>query len=349
MLVKLPLTAFKDMFGLKNKAAKENFSVGLDIGTQAVKLVKLRFQQERIELLHFALEPVQLDLGALLKKIILPSDFNALNIALTGPSIIVRYINFPAMEQGELRQALKFEAQKHIPFAVSEVNIDASVLKKGLPDNKMLILLAAVKKDLLSQRLKLIQDAGMRANIVDIDTVALINAYNFNYPPDENAKDKATALLDIGATQSNLNILEDGIPHLSRAIHVAGNNLTQKLIDNLGLDFKSAEEVKSNPDKERLDKVNAAMESVLSNLASEVRISFDYYESQSASSVGKILLSGGGSKSPGLKEMLAGLLGIEVDYWDPLKQIVPAEGVDISKLKNISDRLAVAVGLALRH
>ena len=72
----------------------------------------------------------------------------------------------------ELRQALKFEAQKHIPFSVSEVNLDGYILKDDLPDNKMLVLIAAVKKDLVTQRLKLIEGLGYHTNIIDIDSIA---------------------------------------------------------------------------------------------------------------------------------------------------------------------------------
>ncbi len=89
------------------------------------------------------------------------------------------------------------------------------------------------------------------------------------------------------------------------------------------------------------------MESVLSNLAVEIRTSFDYYESQNASSVVKIFLSGAGAKFSGLKDMLVRLLGIEVEYWDPLKRIKIDAGLAVEDAKAQASQLAVAVGLAL--
>jgi type IV pilus assembly protein PilM len=253
------------------------------------------------------------------------------------------------MSSGELRQALKFEAQKYIPFSLDEVNLDSFILKEDLPDNKMLVLLAAVKKEFLRERLKIIESAGFKASIVDIDSLALINAFNFNYAKDSDIlKNKTIALLNIGAALTNLNILEDGIPCLSRDIQIAGNNFTQKLMDIFGLDFKSAEELKINP-KERLQKVSQAIEAVLVNLASEVRTSFDYYESQSASDVIKIFLSGGSSLFSGLKDMLANLVGIEVEPWNPIGKINIGDSVDAEKVKAVSNQLAVAIGLALRY
>jgi len=340
----------KPLFGpIKDKFAKEKFSVGLDIGTQAVKIVKLRFLKDRVELYDFYLEPAQLDLGEILKKAKQSQGVEFVNIGVSGPATVIRYINFPRMNEDEFKKSLRFEAQKYIPFATTEVNLDGYILKEELSSDKMLVLIAAVKKEFIGQRIKAIQDAGLRVNMVDIDSLALVNVFNFNYSQDESQKLKAIALLNIGSSMSNLDILESGLPRLSRDIHIAGNNFTQKLTDTFGIDFKAAEDLKINPDKERSNKVIATIELVLTNLAGEIRTSFDFYESQSTFSVGKIFLSGGGSTFAGLKDMLANLLGIEVEYWDPLKQLTQSSNIDSERLNSLSSQLAVAVGLALRQ
>ena len=290
------------------------------------------------------------DLKPVLKKMAESQGIKTLNLSVSGAATMIRYVSFPTMNEEELRQALKFEGQKHIPFAIESVSLDSYILKPDLPDNKMLVLLVAVKKDALSQRLKSIEEAGLKANIVDIDSIALINAFNFNYYQEkETLKNKAAALLNVGAAQSNLNIIEGNIPRLSRDIFIAGNNFTQKIADTLGIDFKAAEDLKVNPSNENAEKAVSAVESVLSGLASEIRTSFDYYESQCASSVIKIFLSGGGAKFPGLNGMLANLLGIDVEYWDPLKQINIARNLNAQDIKTLSAQLGVAVGLALRR
>jgi type IV pilus assembly protein PilM len=334
---------FKDLF------SGESFALGLDIGTASIKAVKLRFLKDKVELSNFVLEPLQADPKPALKRIIEVCGINSAGISVSGSSTVVRYVVFLQMSEAELRQSLQFEAQQYIPFPIKEVHLDSYILKHGLPDNKMLVLVAAVKKELVDQRLKLFQETGFKISSVDFDSLALIKAFNFNYPKEENPdmENKAVALINIGAAMSNLNILEKGIPVFSRDIYIAGNNFTQKIQDILGLDPKSAEELKLNIDKERLEKVLAAAESVFSDLAKELRVSFDYYESQSASSVIKIYLSGGGSKFPGLKDMLANFLNIEALYWDPLKKISIADSAGPEKVKEISNQLAVAVGLAL--
>lgn len=338
----------KFLRGVKGNFPKERFAFGLDIGSREIKIVKLKLSKDSTELCGFDITSVQLDMGEALKKFRQSLDTLSVNIGVCGPSTVIRYVDFPLMNKGELKQALKFEAQKHIPFSMNEVHIDGHVLKEDMANNKMLILIAAVKKELVSQRVKLIGDAGLKVNLVDIDSLALFNAFNHNYGQQEDVKEKAVALLNIGSALSSLNILENGMPRLSRDIHIAGNNFTQRLADAFGMDFKSAEELKVNPDEERSSEVTAGMETVLANLAGEVRVSFDYYESQSTSSVAKIFLSGGASRFAGFKDMFSDLIGIEVEYWDPLKMIPLSGPVDAGKVKSLSGQLAVAVGLALR-
>jgi type IV pilus assembly protein PilM len=144
--------------------------------------------------------------------------------------------------------------------------------------------------------------------------------------------------------------LEEGIPRLSRDIHIAGNNFTQKLMEALNLDLRSAESVKLNADSKNPDdaKLIASAEPVVNSLTTEIRTSFDYFESQSTSTVSRIFLSGSASKFLGLKEALSNSLGIAVEHWEPFKKITLPPEIDAAKLKSNSSAFAVAVGLALR-
>jgi type IV pilus assembly protein PilM len=349
-------------FKIKPSATKERFSCGLDIGTQSIKCVKLKVNASATELVGFDLQESQLDPAEVLKKIKHAQGMDLVNISFCGASTVIRYVNFLRMNKTELKGALKFEAQKHIPFSVEEVNLDAEILKDDLPENKMLVLIAAIKKELIAQRIKVLENSGLRPNIIDIDSLALVNAFNFNYPkPDilENKLEndgaasysqshKSICLLNIGSAITNVNILDNGLVRLSRDIHCGGANFTKKLMDIFELDFKAAEELKINPAPDKADKLKAAVESVLANLASEIRTSFDYYESQNTANVVKIFLSGGASKIAGLKEMLGTCLGIPVESWDPFKQIKIADTVDAQKLNQYYGQFNVAVGLALR-
>lgn len=309
----------ENLYKFKGNFIKDVFSVGMDIGEDSVKLVKLKVTKDAAQLCGFDLAPVGSDLAGALKKLKeSKASQRVVNISVAGHSTVIRYVEFPRMSREELNKALRFEAQKHIPFAISEVVLDGYILKRDAANNNMLVLIAAVKKVSLSQRLKIIEDAGFLPAIVDLDSVAVINAFCFNYAQDESLKGKSVALLNIGASVSNLNILEDYSARLSRDIYSDSKALTQKL------------------------------EAALTSLSAEIRTSFDYYESQSVSSVTKIFLSGGASKTEGLKEMLENLLSIEVQYWDPLARVSLSSEVDAGKAKELSGQFAVALGLALR-
>ncbi len=330
---------------------REKVSLGLDVGSSFIKSVKLRSDKDSAQLLDFVcLETDNTRQLEIISEILKAQNVKRVNISVCGPSVITRYVPFPRMSQDELKQALKFEAQKHIPFSLADINLDCQILKNDLADNKMLVMLAAVKKDFLSQRLKIFQELGVAVNLVDIDTVSLSNAFIFNYGQEDLIKQKTVALLNIGAAQTNLNIIENGIHSLSRDINIAGNGFTQKLSDSFAIDYKSAENLKIKPEKEKAEKIAQCVESVLTYLAGEVRVSFDYYESQSAASISKVFLSGGGSLFTGLKDMLANILDIPVEYWDPFKRVDLAQDLSV-KLKGenqLYSQMAVAVGLALR-
>jgi type IV pilus assembly protein PilM len=347
---------------IKMPKAKERFSFGLDIGTQSIKCVKFKVSGTSCQLVSFDIQDSQLDPTEVLKKIKHDQGADLVNISFCGASTVIRYVNFMRMSKNELKGALKFEAQKHIPFSVEEVNLDAEILKDDLPENKMLVLVAAIKKELIRQRIKVLENSGLRPNIIDIDSLALVNAFNFNYPKTElpeskpesngaasaNPAHKSICLLNIGSAITNVNILDNGLVRLSRDIHAGGTNFTKKLMDTFDLDFKAAEDLKINPSEDKADKIRLGVESVLTNLAAEIRTSFDYYESQNTANVVKIFLSGGTCKIAGLKEMLGSCLGLPVEIWDPFKLIEVSETIDKQKLNKFNEQFNVAVGLALR-
>jgi len=332
-----------------NDVFKKNlFSVGLDIGSTSVKICRIEFSKDKTSLIEYKIIPVQINPAEVLKQASQEVELRIANASISGPSTIIRYVDFPKMSLDDLRKALKFEAQKFIPFSVADVNLDASILKQDTGSGKMLIAVVAVKKDFLNQKMKILNESEFKAHIIDVDSLALINAFNFNYPKNDPGRPKSLALLNIGASLSNLNILEEEIPLLSRDISIAGNNVTQKIMEAFGIDAKAAEALKINPDKDRMQKIITSTESIISSLATEIRVSFDYYESQSASSVEKIYLSGGGSLLLGLKDSLSNLLDIPVEFWDPLKRINLSPDIEIQKVKSLASELGVAVGLALR-
>lgn len=299
---------------------KEKIKLGLDWGFSSLKAVVLEFQ-DGVYLLRDArivqLPSQDLKLSPLIKELNLPPG--GVNLGICGPNVIVRYVSMAKMSKEEFRNSLRYEAASHLPFPVEEVNLDGVILK-DLPDNQMLVMLAAARKDFINERLRVFQDAGIKVNILDIDSLALINAFNYTCAKLEEVSSGAVALLNIGASVTNINVLESGVPHFSRDINVAGKDLGRQ----------------------------TAREVAVSNFVAEIRKSFDYYEAGSAAVINKIFLSGGGSLVSDLAKNLEGYLGVKTGQWDPFDNFEFAAGLNEQDLRKSSAQFAVAVGLALR-
>lgn len=324
---------------------RERVVAGLDIGASAIKVVKLKACAEGITLVDVISEPAGENIAASLKKIAEAGNLDTVNTAVSGPDTVIRNIDFPKLRKDELSQALKFEAQEHIPFSVEDVNMDAYILRDDLPGNKMRVLIAAAKKTVVQQRIELMAAAGIKPGMISLDSIALINAFNRSRAG--SAGNKTAALLHIGAAQTNLNIMEGESPVLSRDIHIAGNDFTMAVADDLRSNFNTAEELKINPTEEKKDRISRSVESVLASIVNEVRVSFDFYESSCASTVTEIFIGGGGSRLFCLKDSLADMLGMKVEYWDPLKSIIVPDNPAQKDARGLSAQLAVAAGLAL--
>jgi type IV pilus assembly protein PilM len=214
----------------------------------------------------------------------------------------------------------------------------------------MLVLAVAIKKDYIQARIKSIEEAGLSVNLIDVDSLALTNMFmhaneKLKFLSQENIK--VVALVNIGATITNLSIIEEGLIHFSREILIGGKELTEKLSEMLNIDRQAAEELKCDP-KDRLPEITPHLELIFTSLISEIRSSFDYYESQSNLPVDRIFLSGGTSLFVGLKDYFNRLLGIPLLECDLISSLGIGANLDLGALKNEAAYLNVACGLALR-
>jgi len=301
---------------------KENKTrIGLDWGFSSLKVVILEFENNNYILKDARIIPLpsrDLKLSSIIKDLDLSSG---VTLGICGPNVIVRYVAMAKMNEDEFRNSLRYEAASNLPFPVEELNLDG-VMLKDLPDNQMLVMIAAAKKEFINQRLRLFQEEGIKVNILDIDSLALINVFNYTHPhiKEDDTLSGAVALLNIGASVTNINILENGIPHFSRDINVGGKDFTQE----------------------------ASREVAITNFVAEIRKSFDYYEAGTTAIINKMFLSGGGSLAPKLSSNLENLLGIKVEQWSPFSKFEFIPGLDEENIRKNSAQFAVAVGLALR-
>lgn len=338
--------------------------VGVDIGSSSVKAVELQGKGGDFQLVSLGYEALQpdsvvdgqiMELNSVSNAI--ASIFNEHKIktnrvaaGVNGHSVIVKNIVLPQMTKDELQESFAWHAEEHIPFDISDVSLDYHVTDNSA--DAIHVLMAACKRDKVANLKQAIQLAGKQPAVIDVDAFALQNCYELNYTPQPA---EVVALLNIGASTTNINILIGSRSVFTRDATFGGNQYTSLLQKELGLTFEHAEQIKRGmPLPEGLEDRDIApiLETVSDILALEIQKTMDFYRAtveDGGSAVEKILVSGGGSKLAGLIDFLAKQFEIPVEMFDPFKKIkVDSRGFDPEYMREVVPEMAIAVGLALR-
>lgn len=341
--------------------------IGLDIGSSSIKLVKLKESGKSYQLERFGIQPLAtelivdgtiMDAGMVVDAIkTLLSEQNIKTktaaISLSGNAVIVKKITLPEMSEDELAESIKWEAEQYIPFDINDVNVDFQILGSvpgGEGQPQINVVLVAVKKDKLNDYSALVAEAGLDPLVVDIDAFAIENMYSINYGA---AHGEITALINIGASVMNINILKDGAFAFARDISIGGNRYTETIQKELGLSYEEAEKAKKGEavDGVQAEEVQRIINTVSAELASEITRSFDFFRTTSAhENIDKILISGGCAMLNGIAPFLSDKLGIGVELANPFKNIkINSKDFDPEYIQHIAPIAAVAVGLATRR
>src|SRR5882672_1893491 len=347
-----------------NKSNGKKNLVGLDIGSSSIKAVELQRKGNTYQLVNLGFENLSPDTvvdGQIMElnnvSNVITSIFGEHQIktsrvaaGVSGHSVIVKNIVLPQMTSDELRESFSWHAEEHIPFDISDVNLDYQVT--GSSAETLNVLMAACKSDKIANVKQAIQLAGKQPAIIDVDTFALQNCYELNYQPKAG---QVVALLNIGASTTNINILNGARSVFTRDATFGGNQYTSLLQKELGLTFDQAERVKRGlplPDGVEPRDIDPILDTVSDILALEIQKTMDFFRAtveDGESAVQKILISGGGSKLKGLVEFLARRFEIPAEVFDPFRKIrVDARGFDPEYMREIVPEMAIAVGLALR-
>lgn len=354
-------------------------NLGLDIGTDSVKAVELINNKNGYELRNL----IKIDLPStqeniekeaitakLIKGLIDKYKVNTRRVvsAVKGESVIVRRIRMPLMGQRETNQAVRWQAEEHIPYSLEQVCLSFQVLERNLMGEEgeyMSVILVGVKKEAIRKHLQVLARAGVSPRIVDVDAVALFNVFQLSNPKD---KDKV-ALLEIGHSNTSIVILDRGYPFLIRDINWGGFHLTQSVEKALKVSYEVAQEMKErygidaeevglsrsvNSENESEEKnrrlVDAAIRKAMNTLVKEIVHSFEYYTSQKeGTAITKVILSGGTSCLKNIDKFLSEELGLSVEIINPFTIITEKSAKFESEyLLKGSSLFTVGIGLALR-
>jgi type IV pilus assembly protein PilM len=324
-------------------------SLGVDIGSHSVKVVRLEAAKDNIKILGFGIERVvEKNFRDALSKALVKTKVVAgesVVVAVTGQGVVSRYVDMPLMSRSELESSMKFEIEKYVPFNLSEVSAAYDVVYELKDKAKMSVLIAAAKNELLQKKCNLMREMNVNVRVVDLDCLALAN-FSTEFVMSKEKK-YCVCVVQIGKTVCHINILVDGLPHLSRDIFIGGDDLTKKMSETLNLDYAEAEKLKNDP-LERLQEFMGVWETPLNNLAEEIRISLDYFEARTNRAVDKIFITGGSSRLSGIDNFLNHILSVEVKPLSFVDRLNFDAAVNREDFKLNSDLMSVSIGLALR-
>ena len=235
-------------------AKKESLITGVDIGSHAVKICQLQKTGKGYKVLAVGTaaipagavedgvlqdpEAVGKALAALLKNLRIKN--HKIGISISGYSVIVKKISLEIMDDAALGEYLRAEAEQYIPFDIEEVYLDFQKLpsrKEGADRND--VMLVAAKKEVVNDYLDMLGQLKLKTVLVDVDGFALENIWETTTRQVDNV-----ALIDIGASKMNINIISEGVSVLARDVVVGSEQLTEQLANALNIDYDEAEKVK---------------------------------------------------------------------------------------------------------
>ena len=228
--------------------------VGLDIGSKFVKAVQLSESSGKFKITEFGIAeiPPQVSVADVVTELFSRKKFKTKRVvtSVSGRFVFVRYISMPVMTDEELVNAAKYELGKYIPVEVDEVLHDSQKLEEMPPQEgqepEMRVLLVAAKRTFIDEHVAAVSTAGLQPAVVDVDSFALGNAYELSgmAKAEAVAQGRLVALVDIGASKTNINIMSDSVSYFTREFYKGGDDLTDAVSKKLSLEAREAENLK---------------------------------------------------------------------------------------------------------
>lgn len=337
--------------------------VGLDIGSSSLKLAEISERKSRVILHRYYQQPLErgiivdgavVDIEKLaenMKKLFRDSDCRKKTVvtAIPGRSVIIKKASFPHLSEEELRELIREESIKYLPFESMEgVYFDFQSVGEN-PYNPTLtdVIIVAAKADVVDTYLEAVRIAGLTPVVLDVDTFALETMYERNYDYDE---DEVIAIVNIGASFTNINVLKNATSMFTRDVSLGGDSVTENIQRDYGVTFDEAERIKIDGSKDD-ESVRDKLLLYADPICTEIERSIDYFHSlHGGEEVRRVLLAGGGALIPRLPEYLEERLHIPAELVNPLRKLeLSNSAITQGYVLNNMACTAVAIGLAFRR
>ena len=345
------------LFGL----GRPKQSVGLDIGSGLLKVVVVDHGKDTPQLERVALEELPgsaivdgevVDPGLVsgtIRDLFSSAGIEPDNLVVSvgGRDVIIKLIRMDRMEETDAREVIRWEAEQHVPFDMDNVELDFQITDPEGEGLQMKVLLVAAKRELVENKLALVHEAGLQPSTVDVDAFALHNALEINYPESMRG---LSGLVNIGHDTTTVNILENGVPVLTRDLTFGTRRLTQDLQRERGLTAEEAEQaLRGGGDGD--DSLGAFLAERAQEVARGVERATTFLETQEVKEgMSNLYLCGGGVGVPGLAEALADRLDVATHVASAVQAIqVKPDAMTRREIDRVAPMLMLATGLALRR
>jgi type IV pilus assembly protein PilM len=343
---------------------KKDHIVGLDIGSRSIKAAELTETKQGLSLKRFGIMDIAhgaIEEGTIndpetvaesIKQLFKSYNIKESNVAVSigGYSVIVKKISVQTMDEEKLQETIHFEAEQYIPFDISDVNLDFQILGESESNpGQMNVFLVAAKKEMVNDYINLVNLAGLNPCIVDIEAFALQNTFEANY----DMQSENTALIDIGASKTSLNILKGNSSLFMRDVSLGCGQINQKIMSLIECSLEEAEQLKygdDKPDRLTSEDLKGIVSSVVTDWCTEIRRALDFfYSTYPEDQIKRIILSGGGANIGEFRELLATEASAEVEAINPFKNFeIDPKNFDDAFIKQITPQAAISMGLAMR-
>lgn len=348
---------------LRKIAGRREDAIGLDIGSGSVKMADVVLRNGKPYLKRMALmeSPERaVEEGAIAEEDLLADTLQKLAAkngfaggrvaaALGGRNLFIREVNFPRMTEKEMREAIRWDLEKYVPFSPDNLYFDFWIVGSGATEMEVRVLLVAVPKEVVDSLVRVVKKAGLKLIAIDIEPLAIQRTL----PAVADCM-----VIDSGAAVSQVTLFQKHSPVFTRNIPIGGNQFTETMMEGLEIGREEAELVKHRganllepveSSSEAADIVQSQIDRVVAELAGEVRRTLEYYQVQNRNvSISSVFITGGGAKMAQLPEKLSAILELPVVLHDPLLNMEIAPSFNRQYLRGVGPQMAVAVGLALR-
>jgi type IV pilus assembly protein PilM len=334
---------------------KVNELVGVDIGTTTIKICSLKNTKGFFTVENAVLKTYEQDLlndGHIvdidflaneLRSIFEENKIKSRNVAcaLSSYSVISKKITIPFLQEEELDKTISGEVENAIPFPMRDIYYNYYVMGVDAEKQSMMnVKIVAAKKEIVDAYVTVFNMADLSLQILDVDIFDISNLVEQIYSP----KEHSVVIVDIGASVTNIAILNGEDIEFTREILVGGKYLTNLIQKSARLNYMSAEEKKLSADSN----IVYLFEDFIFNIASEINKTVRFYlATKPKENIGKIYVTGGSSLLPGLKEKIVEDSGIQVEVINPFLLVQPGDSQN-EIYENLKEFMAVPLYLSTR-